>query len=198
VRPSRKQRQAAALRPCGSAPRRDQAANSLQPAAGWDKTTGQPDKQISGAPERVAGAWSDGAWRIRGSERLEAWRLERRQERPAAERAVVRDAGCAAVRNVVTNPNLKLCGTPAVRLCGSAERRTLISILLVGQPKVLPRQYWAILGPPPLSRTDSRLARGSPQAVGAPPARSRQSSGELCRIATSAKSPCHRPYHVRI
>jgi hypothetical protein len=36
---------------------------------------------------------------------------------------------------------------------------------------------------------DSRLTRGPPQATGAPPARPRQNSGKLCRVATSAKSP---------
>jgi hypothetical protein len=36
---------------------------------------------------------------------------------------------------------------------------------------------------------DPRLARGPPQAVGAPSARSKPSSGKLCRAATSAKSP---------
>jgi hypothetical protein len=49
-------------------------------------SAGSSGKQNSGAPERAAGARSDGACRVRGSERLEAWRLERRQERPAAER----------------------------------------------------------------------------------------------------------------
>jgi hypothetical protein len=39
---------------------------------------------------------------------------------------------------------------------------------------------------------------GPPQAAGAPPARPRLSSGKLCRIATSAKSPCRRPYRMRI
>jgi hypothetical protein len=34
--------------------------------------------------------------------------------------------------------------------------------------------------------------------MGTPLARPRWSSGELCRIVISAKSPCHPPYHVRI
>jgi hypothetical protein len=38
------------------------------------------------------------------------------------------------------------------------------------------------------SRTDSRLDRGPPQAVGASSARPRPSSVKLCRAATSAKS----------
>jgi hypothetical protein len=45
-------------------------------------STGPSGKQNSGAPDRAAGARSDGACRVRGSE----W-LERRQERLAAERA---------------------------------------------------------------------------------------------------------------
>jgi hypothetical protein len=97
-----------------------------QPAAGSRPpggTTGQ-----AGSAERAAGA--------RSAERTECeapsgWRLERRQERPAAERAAVRDAPL----------RVRQCGTPG---------RTLVSILLVGRSKVLPRQYWAILGPPPL------------------------------------------------
>jgi hypothetical protein len=39
------------------------------------------------------------------------------------------------------------------------------------------------------SRTDSRLDRGPPQAVGAPSARPKPSSAKLCRAVTSAKSP---------
>jgi hypothetical protein len=54
------------------------------------------------------------------------------------------------------------------------------------------------LGQEQRSRTDSRLARGPPQAAGAPPARPRLSSGKLCRIATSAKSPYRRPYRMHI
>jgi ribonuclease HI len=54
------------------------------------------------------------------------------------------------------------------------------------------------LGQEQWSRTDSRLARGPPQAAGTPSARPRLSSGELCRISTSAKSPYHRPYRMRI
>jgi hypothetical protein len=42
------------------------------------------------------------------------------------------------------------------------------------------------------SRTDSRLARGPPQAVGAPSARPKPSTGKHCRVATSPKSP-HQP-----
>jgi hypothetical protein len=45
------------------------------------------------------------------------------------------------------------------------------------------------LGREQQSRTDSRLARGPPQAVSAPSARQKPSLGELCRAVTSAKSP---------
>jgi hypothetical protein len=47
------------------------------------------------------------------------------------------------------------------------------------------------LGREQQSRTNSRLARGPPQAVGAPSARPKPSLGKLCRAATSAKSPYH-------
>jgi hypothetical protein len=67
VRPSRKQRQAAAVHPCGSAPRRDQAA--------------------SRTAERRSGRLERGATERAESEALSGWRLERRQERPAAKRA---------------------------------------------------------------------------------------------------------------
>jgi hypothetical protein len=46
-----------------------------------------------------------------------------------------------------------------------------------------------LASPEPGLGRDSRLARGPPQAVGAPSARPRPSSGRLRREATLAKSP---------
>jgi hypothetical protein len=45
------------------------------------------------------------------------------------------------------------------------------------------------LGREQYSRTDSRLARGSPQSADAPLAHPKPSSDRLCRAATSAGSP---------
>jgi hypothetical protein len=86
-------------------------------------STGPSGKQNSGAPDRAAGARSDGACRVRGSERL-----ERRQERPAAERAAgsLRAAGdlqalgsVAGLRGrPASEPGRTTCtSTPGSRAC---------------------------------------------------------------------------------
>jgi hypothetical protein len=45
------------------------------------------------------------------------------------------------------------------------------------------------LGQGQKSRTNSRLARGSPQSADTPSARPKSSAGKLCRTATSSESP---------